>query len=91
MERSLHSDSAITNKSNSMEKVMRFFKRYIFTGRDENGKLLCTGEYTTVEEFDRFAAEYPPASGHTLTLFDSMIPLDDFGLTYKTVRTITGV
>lgn len=69
---------------------MHFFKRYMFTERDENGRLLCTGECSTVEEFDRLVTEYPPARGHTLTLFDSMIPLDDFGLTYKTIRTVTG-
>lgn len=39
---------------------MYFPKRYSWTERDEGGKLLCTGEFSTPEEFDRHAAQCPP-------------------------------
>lgn len=69
---------------------MYFEKRYQYTERNENGKLLSTGGFSSVEEFDRFVAQYPPADGHTLTLCDSWGALDVFGLFHKTVREIIG-
>lgn len=69
---------------------MYFEKRYQCTERNENGKLLSTGGFSSVEEFDRFVAEYPPVEGHTLTLRDTWVALDDFGLFHKTVREIVG-
>lgn len=69
---------------------MYFQKRYSWTERDEKGKLLCTGEFSTPEEFDRHAAQWPPMKGHTLTLFDTWSPLDIFGLFHKVVREVKG-
>ncbi len=68
---------------------MYFEKRYQGTERDENGKLISTFSYSTPEEFDRHISQYPPMSGHVLTLFDSWASLDCFGLCHKVVREIT--
>ena len=69
---------------------MYFPKRYSWTDRDENGKLQSVGEFSSPEEFDRYVARWPPMKGHTMTLFDTWSPLDDFGLFHKVVRSITG-
>lgn len=69
---------------------MIFHKRYTFTERNENGRLIATGEYSTPEEFDRDTAQNPPLAGHVLTLCDSFTPLDPFGLCHKIVRQVVG-
>lgn len=69
---------------------MYFEKRYQCTERDESGKLLSTGGFSSPEEFDRFVAQYPPVKGHTLTLYDSWTTLDVFGLFREVIRRIVG-
>lgn len=71
---------------------MYFEKRYQCTERDENGKLLSTGGYSTPEEFDRHVSKWPPVKGHTLTLFDywNTLPGDCFGIFHPVVREVVG-
>lgn len=70
--------------------MMYFEKRYQGTERDENGKLISTFSYSTPEEFDQYISQYPPMTGHVLTLFDSCTALDCFGLVHKIVREVAG-
>lgn len=70
---------------------MYFEKRYRMTERDENGRLICVYSYSTPEEFDLHISQWPPIAGHVLTLYDTLAPLDCFGLCYKVVREVTGV
>ena len=69
---------------------MYFEKRYQGTERDGAGKLICTFSYSTPEEFDRHIFKYPPMAGHVLTLYDSWVTLDCFGLCRKVVREVIG-
>ena len=69
---------------------MELYKRYELLERDHTGRLICVGKYSTPEEFDQDIAKHPPAKGHTLTLFDSFITEDCFGLSKKAVRIVVG-